>query len=134
MPALAQAGGWHHLVTRFRLLGKEQMTFRSATLATAVIMLTAGAPSAAFAQLAGAERDDFVAGSIKSCLATAAKKHPELSAERANVFCSCMANAEADMTTPADIAYVRQNSVTSPDYRQRVLALAPGCNARAGLH
>jgi len=108
------------------------MTVRCAALVIGVGI--ALGPGIAFAQLTGTGRDDFVAGSIKSCSATAAKNHPEIPAERASTFCSCMAEAEADITTPADIAYVKQNRVTSPDYRQRVLALAPACNARAGLH
>jgi len=89
--------------------------------------------SGAVAQLAGTERDEFVKASIKACLDTAHAKNLSTPMSNLNVYCSCMADGEADMTTQADTAYIVQHNAASEDYRQRVLALAPACNKKAGL-
>jgi len=87
----------------------------------------------AAAQLSGPQRDEFIQGSIKSCTKTASTDHPEIPAATIGVYCTCMAAAEADITTQADIDYINSHGSPTDDFRQRVLALAPACNAKAGL-
>jgi hypothetical protein len=102
-----------------------------AALAGLVIALLSGG---AAAQLAGTERTDFIKSSIKACLDTAHARNPSTPMSNLTTYCTCMADAEADMTTPADTAYIIAHNAASDDYRKRVLALAPACNKKAGLH
>jgi hypothetical protein len=44
-----------------------------------------------------------------------------------------MAEAEADMTTQADVEYMSAHNEPPQDYRGRVQALAPACKAKAGI-
>jgi len=88
------------------------------------------APAAA--RLAGADRQAFVESSLKSCSDTIHKNNPKAAASTVEAYCNCMAEAEADMTTDADIEYMNAHAAPPPDYRGRVQALAPACNAKAG--
>jgi hypothetical protein len=88
---------------------------------------------AARAQLQGADRDLFVGSSIKGCNAGAAQEKLTVPADKMSVFCTCMANKQADMTTPADLDYYGQHRALSTDYSKRVAALGPACRAAAGI-
>ena len=112
------------------------MTRRRRSISWAVAVAAAGilAGGSAVAQLTGAGRDSFVQASIKSCSDTVRGNSPGLSAEPITTYCTCMANGEADIMTPADIAYMTEHQAAPDDYRQRVQALAPACKKAAGLH
>jgi hypothetical protein len=98
---------------------------------SAAVVLSAGW---AAAQLTGADREAFVQAAIASCTATATKNHPDVAAATIKTYCTCMAGKEADITTAADIAYMNEHNAATPEYTSRVQALAPACNAAAGLH
>jgi hypothetical protein len=87
----------------------------------------------ALARLDGADRQAFIESSVKSCSDTALKTNPKLPAKTIETYCSCMADAEADMTTAADVEYMSAHNEPPADYTARVRALAPACNAKAGL-
>ena len=87
----------------------------------------------ALAQLSGDDRAQFVKGSFEACNGAATRDHPELAAAAIKTYCQCMADKEADMTTQADIDYVNAHQVGSDDYKARILALAPACQAQAGI-
>ena len=91
------------------------------------------ASGTAFAQLSGANRDAFVESSISSCTSTIQQNSPGVPAAAITSYCTCMANKEADMTTPDDVAYMSEHHAATPDYTQRVQNLAPACKAAAGL-
>ena len=86
----------------------------------------------AVARLAGTDREDFIKSSFKSCGDAIRKDHPNVAAKVVESYCTCMAEAEADMTTDADIEYMNAHSAPPADYRRRVQALAPACNRKAG--
>ena len=88
---------------------------------------------AASAQLTGSDRDDFIKGSFEACSSAATRDHPEIAGDAVKTYCQCMAEKEADMTTQADIDYVNAHQVGSDDYKARILALAPACQAKAGI-
>lgn len=98
---------------------------------SAAFALSAGG---AAAQLAGPDRASFIQSSIASCSATVKQNHPEIPPATITTYCTCMANKEADMTTPADLAYIAAHNAATPEYTQKVQALGPACNAAAGLH
>jgi|SRR5580704_1315988 hypothetical protein len=85
-------------------------------------------------QLTGQDRADFVAASFKSCMGAIQKKHPDNPEAANTTYCTCMSNREVDIMTSADVAYINEHHAASEDYTQRVAALAPECNAAAGLH
>jgi hypothetical protein len=88
---------------------------------------------AARAQLTGPDRDEFVQSSITSCTSTVKRSNPTVPADTIKTYCTCMAGKEADMTTQADVAYMDAHKAASPEYTQRVQALAPVCKAAAGV-
>ncbi|MGH7095116.1 MAG: hypothetical protein ACREFB_16505 [Stellaceae bacterium] len=94
----------------------------------------AAVSSAAMGQIKGPDRATFVAASAKSCTRGVKTNHPDLPAAAVATYCSCMADGEADMTTPADIAYINAHHEAPPDYKGRLTKLAASCNAKAGLH
>ena len=100
-----------------------------AVLAIAALFVSAPA----VARLAGTDRQEFVDSSLKSCSDALHKNNPKLSAKTVETYCSCMAEAEADMTTDADVEYMSAHEAATKDYTDRVRALAPACNAKAGL-
>jgi hypothetical protein len=85
------------------------------------------------AQLSGDDRTAFIKGSFEACSSAASKDHPEIAADAVKTYCQCMAEKEADMTTQADIDYVNAHQAGSDDYKARILALAPACQAKAGI-
>jgi hypothetical protein len=87
----------------------------------------------ALAQLSGDDRAQFIKGSFEACNGAATRDHPEIAADVVKTYCQCMAEKEADMTTQADIDYVNAHQVGSDDYKARIMALAPGCQAQAGI-
>lgn len=109
-------------------------TRRSVVVAAAMVLaglvLSAGA---ARAQLSGDDRTQFIKGSFEACNSAATRDHPEIASDKVKTYCQCMAEKEADMTTQADIDYVNEHQVGSDDYKQRILALAPACQAQAGI-
>ncbi|HEY1797341.1 MAG TPA: hypothetical protein VGG57_14610, partial [Stellaceae bacterium] len=84
------------------------------------------------AQLQGADRDLFVASSVKGCQKGAVQEKLNVPAEQMSAFCACMANKQADMTTQADLDYYGHHQTLSADYSKRIAALAPACRAAAG--
>jgi hypothetical protein len=87
----------------------------------------------AMAQLAGPDRDTFVASSIKGCTETAEKDKLQIAPDTMKAFCTCMATKQADMTTKADLEYFGAHQTLSDDYGKRVAALAPACRTEAGI-
>lgn len=103
------------------------------TGAVLVIMSLSLFSSPATARLDGPGRDVFVKSSSESCSSELRKNRPNMSAKQIEIFCNCMAEAEADMTTAADVAYMATHDAATEDYRARVQALTSACNAKAGL-
>ena len=101
--------------------------------AALAIAALAGVSAPAFAGLVGADRQTFVDSSLKSCSDSVHKNQPQILANKVETYCSCMAEAEADMTTDADVEYMSAHNEPPKGYRERVLALAPACNRKAGL-
>ena len=102
-----------------------------AGVALAIAALSVSSFPAA-ARLTGAELQAFVETSIKSCSDAVHKNHPTVAARTIEAYCTCMADAEVDITTDADIEYMGTHNAASEDYTARVRALAPACNAKAG--
>jgi len=100
------------------------------SLAALILSLTA---TAATAQLSGADRDVFVASSIKGCAETVEQDKVPFPKAKTDAFCSCMAQKQAEMTTQADLDYYAAHHALSEDYGKRVKALGPGCRSAAGL-
>ena len=101
--------------------------------AALVIMSLSLFSSPATARLDGPGRDVFVKSSSESCGSELRKNRQNMTAKQIETFCSCMAEAEADMTTAADVAYMATHDAATEDYGARVRALASACNAKAGL-
>ena len=87
----------------------------------------------ALAGLTGPGRQEFVDSSRKSCSDGLHRNNAKLAANAVETYCSCMAEAEADMTTDADVQYMAAHNAATADYTARVRALAPACKAKAGL-
>ena len=87
----------------------------------------------ALAQINGPDRKEFVDSSRQSCSASIHKNNAKLPADVVETYCSCMAEAEADMTTQADVQYMTAHNAAPEDYTARVRALAPACKTKAGL-
>jgi hypothetical protein len=107
----------------------------NSTLAAAVLAIAAltAVCVPALAQITGPGRKEFVDSSRQSCSEGMHKANPKLPANATDTYCSCMAEAEADMTTQADVEYMAAHNAATEDYRKRVLALAPACKTKAGL-
>lgn len=97
------------------------------------LFLTLLAAPAARAQLQGADRDLFVASSIKGCQQGMAEAKLPASPAQMTAFCTCMANKEADVTTEDDFDYVGKHKTLPDDYSKRVAAIAPACRAAVGV-
>ncbi|HZT88077.1 MAG TPA: hypothetical protein VFA12_08915 [Stellaceae bacterium] len=108
---------------------KTTHLFAAAAVAAAVALSAHGA----LAELTGANRKAFVESSINSCSSAIKQAHPEVPADKVTTYCTCMAEAEADMTTEEDVQYMATHNAATPDYTRRVQALAPACNKKAGL-
>ena len=109
---------------------KGNFAAAGAALAIAALSLLS---SPAAARLDGSEREEFVKSSLESCSSGVRKNNPQLPAKQIETYCSCMAEAEADMTTAADIEYIAAHNAATKDYTARVQALAPACATKAGL-
>ena len=111
------------------------MNWRAAVLAAAAMALPASSGVGlaasngefAVAQLTGSDRDAFVQSSIQSCTSTATQQNPTVPAATITTYCTCMAGKEADMTTPADVAYMAQHHAATEEYTKRVEQLAASC-------
>lgn len=105
-------------------------------LALSIVVLSAAllVSGRGYAQLSGSDRDVFVKASFQSCSEALQKTRKDLPNNAITTYCMCMANGEADMTTKADIEYINAHHEANADYSQRVKAIAPRCNAAAGLH
>jgi hypothetical protein len=97
--------------------------------AAVAVTLISGPP--AMAQLAGQDRENFVRGSIERCFADP-QLHPGIAPNSLNAYCACMAYREADITTPADWAYMTTYHTAPPGFAERVRGFAGGCEATAG--
>jgi hypothetical protein len=116
--------------------GDERMKMTARSVLLAAVLALVGpifGGAAAFAQLTGDDRTQFIQGSFGACNDAAKRDHPEIAADAVKTYCQCMAEKEADMTTQADIDYVNAHQAGSDDYKARILALAPACQAKAGL-
>jgi len=109
-------------------------TWQNIIVAVALAAGGAAVSSAAMGQIKGPDRATFVSASTKSCTHTVTTNHPGLPAAAVGTYCSCMAEGEADITTPDDIAYINAHHEAPPDYKTRIAKLATSCNAKAGLH
>ena len=85
-------------------------------------------------ELKGPVREAFIKKVHRSCVRKAHKDHPDVERKTVGDFCTCLANAEADSLTPADIAYANEHHKMSEDYKNRFAKLAAPCVKRAGLH
>jgi hypothetical protein len=123
----------------FDILGRhrsaEELKFMkgNSVVASAAIAALSVLSSPAAARLDGAAREDFVKASVESCSSGVHKDHPKLPAKPVEAYCSCMAEAEADMTTASDVEYMSAHNAATADYSARIQALAPECAAKAGL-
>jgi hypothetical protein len=102
----------------------------AAVFATAALSVVS-AP--ALARITGPDRQEFVDSSRKTCSDDVHKGNPKLATSAVETYCRCMAEAEADMTTDADVAYMSAHNATTEEYKTRVRALAPACLAKAGF-
>ena len=101
-----------------------------------VVVLTASGLSVGGeiqAQITGPLRDGFIKNASASCVAAVRKDNSALPETRAQAYCVCMATAQADITTPDDVAYMNEHSTASDDYRRRLQPLAARCSASAGI-
>ena len=87
----------------------------------------------ACAQVTGQFRESFIRNSSASCLAAVLKDNPALPETKIQTYCVCMATAQADITTPDDVAYMNEHSTASDDYRRRLQPLAARCGTSAGI-
>jgi len=101
-----------------------------AVLVTAGGLLVGGETPA---QITGPLRDGFIKNASASCVAAVRKDNAALPETRAQAYCVCMATAQADITTPDDVAYMNEHSTASDDYRRRLQPLAARCSASAGI-
>ncbi|HEX3883840.1 MAG TPA: hypothetical protein VHW66_14370 [Stellaceae bacterium] len=106
---------------------------RRPTLPILALLFAACCAGGAAAQLAGADRDNFVGSSIRGCAETAEQDKLPIPPDTMKLFCTCMADKQADMTTKADLDYFGAHQTLSDDYGKRVAALAPDCRTAAGL-
>jgi Trypsin-like peptidase domain len=86
------------------------------------------------AELKGSAREEFIKRVHRSCSRKVHKDHPDMERKTIKDLCTCVANAQADATTPADIAYAKEHHEVSQDYKERFAKLATPCVKRAGLH
>jgi hypothetical protein len=99
-------------------------------LATAALSILA-AP--AVARLDGADRKAFMESSLKGCIDAIHKQKTTYSEKTIETYCGCMSEAEADMTTHADVEYMSAHNEPPQNYRARVQALAPACKRKGGV-
>jgi hypothetical protein len=85
------------------------------------------------AQITGPLREGFIKNASESCVAAVRKDNSALPETGAQAYCVCMATAQADITTPADVAYMNEHSTASDDYRRRLQPLAARCSTSAGI-
>jgi hypothetical protein len=85
------------------------------------------------AQITGPLREGFIKNASASCVAAVRKDNAALPETRAQAYCVCMATAQADITTPDDVAYMNEHSTASDDYRRRLQPLAARCSTSAGI-
>jgi hypothetical protein len=85
-------------------------------------------------ELKGSVREDFVKRVHRSCSRKTHKDHPDLERKTVKDFCTCVAEAQADSITPADIDYMKEHHKVSDDYKDRFAKRLAPCIKRAGLH
>jgi hypothetical protein len=85
-------------------------------------------------ELKGSVREDFVKRLHRSCSRKTHKDYPDLERKTVKDFCTCVAEAQADSITPADIAYMKEHHKVSEDYEDRLAKRVAPCIKRAGLH
>jgi S1-C subfamily serine protease len=114
------------------------MCTRSEHVASAPAPERASAPEpeveAPDAGLKGPDREAFIKRVHRSCVRKAHKDYPDIERKTITDFCTCLANAQADAITPADVAYVKEHHKASEDYKNRFAKLAAPCTKRAGVH
>lgn len=86
------------------------------------------------AELKGPVREAFIKRVHRSCVRKAHKDYPDIERKTVTGLCTCLANAQADAITPADIAYVKEHHKASEDYKNRLAKRAAACVKSAGLH
>jgi hypothetical protein len=85
------------------------------------------------AQITGPLRDGFIKNASASCVAAVRKDNSALPETRVQAYCVCMAAAQADVTTPDDVAYMNEHSTASDAYRRRLQPLVARCSASPGI-
>jgi S1-C subfamily serine protease len=86
------------------------------------------------AELKGPAREAFIKRVHRSCVRKGHKDYPDIERKTITDFCTCLANAQADAITPADVAYAKEHHKTSEDFKNRFAKLVAPCIKRAGLH
>lgn len=84
-------------------------------------------------ELKGPVREAFIKKVHRSCVRKVHKDYPDVERKSVGGFCTCLANAQADAITPADIAYMNEHHKASEDYKDRFAKLAAACVKRAAL-
>lgn len=85
-------------------------------------------------ELKGPVREAFIKKVHRSCARKVHKDYPDVERKSVGSFCTCLANAQADAITPADIAYMNEHHKASEDYKDRFAKLAASCVKKAALH
>jgi hypothetical protein len=84
-------------------------------------------------ELKGPVREAFIKKVHRSCARKVHKDYPDAARKTIKDFCTCLANAQADAITPADIAYMNEHHKASEDYKNRFAKRAAPCVKSAGL-
>ncbi len=79
-------------------------------------------------------REAFIKRVHRSCARKAHQDYPDVGRKTIKDFCTCLANAQADAVTPANIAYAKEHHKVSEDYEERFAKLVAPCIKSAGLH
>jgi hypothetical protein len=100
----------------------------------AIIILVA--TRTAFAQISGAERDQFVMATVNICTATTEKTAQSIGAIASHTviasYCICLAHRSAAIATHEDSLYMHQHGDFPEALRARVIAdIIPICRAEA---
>lgn len=93
----------------------------------------ASQPDAPGGGLKGALRDAFVTKMLRSCTRKTHKINADVSLDTIRDFCLCMAEAQADTTTEADVAYVKEHRTASENYKDRITKAMAVCKKKVGM-
>src|ERR1051325_6346614 len=83
----------------------------------------------AFAQLKGADRDQFVEGVVSGCVKTAPEHNRSSSEIVIQAYCKCVGNKLADIMTADELNYYKEHHTRSDDFAQRAKVIQKACAA-----